>query len=128
MKFLTYAIVALSVLTLSACGSGATNSAFPGAPGFNAVVPLASRVVVTARKEGGGPIAHLEIQVRENSWPAGRLITKGTTGAQGKVTLSGNWSSNQTICVGGRLHVTGGYSESRLCQRPLPAAVTLSFK
>lgn len=128
MKFFTYALVGLSVLTLSACAGGATTNGFPGAPALNASVPLVSKVVVTARREGGGPIAHLEITARENSWPDGKLLARGTTGAQGKVTLSGNWGANQKICVGGRLHIQGGYSESRVCQQPFPQAVTLSFK
>jgi hypothetical protein len=128
MKFPIYALVALSALALSACGGGTTSSALPGTAGFNAAVPLASKVVVTARRVGGGPIPHLEITLRENSWPGGKLITKGTTGKVGKVTFSGNWGSNQTICVGGRLHITGGYSESRVCQQPFPQAVTLEFR
>lgn len=128
MKFLTYGIVALSVLTLSACGSGTTTGALPGASALNASVPLTSKVVVTARKVGGGAIANLEITLRKNSWPGGPLITKGKTGKLGKVTLTGNWSPNETICVGGRYTFGSGYSESRVCQQPFPPAVTLEFR
>lgn len=83
---------------------------------------LTSTVEVTARY-GGQPISGVEIILRHHPWPHGKLITKGKTGANGRVKLSGNFTDRENLCVGG----TYASHEKALCKQPFPKAVTLNF-
>jgi len=118
------AFAALSLVLLSACGGANTTTGLAGAPAM--VVPLTKTVVVTAL-DGGSPIRGLEISLTRNTWPGGKLIAKGKTGPMGRVRLSGNWTNQELICVGGRLHIPSGYKERHKCELPFPQAITLRF-
>jgi predicted lipoprotein len=115
---------ALVVVSLSACGSGNTPDGLVAAPVANAVVPLTRTVVVTA-VYGKKALPNIQVTLTHNTWPDGKLIAKGKTGPQGRVKLSGNWTEKEIICVGGK---RSPGNDSRVCQMPFPAAVTLQFK
>ncbi|MGA8097977.1 MAG: hypothetical protein WB810_04865, partial [Candidatus Cybelea sp.] len=86
MSFSQRAIVALTLIALSACANPLDA---PHGPNANAVVPLANRVQANAQVEitarrGGLPLANIEITITHEKWPNGKLITKGTTNRQGR--------------------------------------------
>jgi hypothetical protein len=128
MKLYALAVLAaIPLVSLSACGGGGnTTGALAIAPAANAVVPAIRTVDVTAIKSGS-PISGLEISLTRSSWPGGKLIAKGKTGPKGHVKLSGDWSNQETICVGGKLQVTSGTKTRYHCQTNFPAAYTLTF-
>lgn len=117
----------LSLVTLSACVGANTSSGLPSVPAAGDVAQLMIKVVVTAR-HAGKPIPHLEITLRRNAWPTGKLIAKGATGVMGRVTLSGNWTAKEVICAGGTYYTRQGSSTSYSCEQPFPKAVTLDFR
>jgi len=120
------AFAAISVVLLSACGGASTTTGLAGAPDANAIVPLTRSVEVTALN-GGSPIRGLEISLTRKTWPGGKLIAKGKTGPRGRVKLSGTWTNQELICVGGRLQIPSGYKERQKCELPFPPAITLRF-
>jgi hypothetical protein len=120
------AFAALSLVSLSACGGANTPTGLAGAPAANVIVPLTKTVVVTALN-GGSPVRGLEISLTRNTWPGGKLIAKGKTGPMGRVRLSGNWTNQELICVGGRLHIPSGYKERHKCELPFPPTIMLRF-
>jgi 5-hydroxyisourate hydrolase-like protein (transthyretin family) len=127
VKFLVLAaFAALSLVSLSACGGANTITGLAGVPAANVIVPLTRTVEVTALN-GGSPIRGLEISLTRNSWPGGKLIAKGKTGPRGRVRLSGNWTNQEFICVGGRLQIPSGYKERHKCELPFPQTITLRF-
>jgi hypothetical protein len=121
------ALAAFSLVTLSACGSANTASGLAGVPGADDIGPLMNKVMITAR-HAGKPIPHLEITLRRNAWPTGKLIAKGATGVMGRVTLSGNWTAKDVICAGGTYYTRQGSSTSYSCEQPFPRSVTLEFR
>jgi hypothetical protein len=128
MKFrVLVGLAAVGFVSLSACGSLNTTGGLAGTPVANAIVPLASTVMVTARY-GKSPIPHLEMTLTRGNWPKGKLIAKGKTGPMGRVMLSGNWTGQETICVGGRYVRASGVFEASHCERPFPRAVTVDFQ
>jgi hypothetical protein len=120
-------LAAAALVSLSACGGGNTAGALGGVPVANAIVPLTSTVMVKAVL-GKNPIFHLEITVTRTTWPNGKLITKGKTGPMGRVTLSGNWTGQELICVGGKYVKPPRTYEASHCERPFPRSVTLDFQ
>ena len=129
MSFSQRAIVALTLIALSACANplDATNG-----PNANAVVPLANRVQANAQVEitarrGGLPLANIEITITHEKWPDGKLITKGTTNRQGRVRLSGDWTDQEWICAGGKYTERHHSEESSLCLRPFKKTLILYF-
>lgn len=116
---------AFSLVSLSGCGGGNTVG-LAGPSAINAAVPLTKTVQVTALN-GGSPIRGLEVSLTRRSWPGGKLIAKGKTGAMGRVRLSGSWTDQDLICVGARLQTPSGYKERSRCEQPFPKAITLKF-
>lgn len=129
MSVSRHAIVAISVVALSACASSLGVSSGVGA---NAVVPVASavhpdaQVEITARR-GGLPLPNIEITITHEKWPNGKLITKGSTNRQGRVRLSGDWTPDEWICAGGKYTERHHSEESSLCLRPFQKTLTLYF-
>jgi hypothetical protein len=127
MKLYVSSIVAgLFSLALSGCGGSATTGGLGAMPASRTVNPLANSVVVTAVQKGK-PIAHLEVSLTRGTWPGGKLISKGATGMQGRVKLSGNWTAKDVICAGGKLYTRSGYSVRSKCEQPFPTALKLDF-
>jgi hypothetical protein len=124
--YILVVLAALSSFSLSACGGANTTTGLAGAPAANGIAPLTSTVKVTALN-GGTPIPGLEISLTRNTWPGGKLVAKGKTGMKGRLKLSGNWSHQELICVGGRIHIPKGFKERHKCQQPFPQAITLNF-
>lgn len=117
---------ALSLFAFCACSSATTTGVPLSAPASRTALPLANSVVVTAT-HAGNPIPHLEITLRRNTWPGGRLIAKGSTGPRGRVTLSGNWTAQEVVCAGGKYYTRSGYIVRYKCQQPFPKNITLDF-
>jgi hypothetical protein len=115
-------------VSLSACGAGNVPAGFAAAPAAHVGAPLTSSVVVKA-VYGKSPIKNLLITLTHNSWPHGKLITKGKTDSKGTVMLSGTWTKQDVVCAGGRYHYKPGLTivDSKCPGPPLPKKVELQY-
>ena len=126
--FVTLAL--LSPAMLSACSG---NSITPASGTSGAAVsaadarPESSTVVITARLNKR-PISGVQVTLTHNSWPNGKLIAKGKTALHGSVKLTGEWTSQELICAGGKYTGASGTArEASVCEQPLGARVILDF-
>jgi hypothetical protein len=94
--------VALSLM-LAACGTG--SGSVVGSPGVlnPNVSPLRATTITAWDKASGKPISDLLITLSRNS-KNGPVIAKGKTGKNGKVSLSGNFTSKDVVCASGDYH------------------------
>ncbi len=103
----------------------------PGTPGTATTSasdarPATSDVLVTARFNKR-PISGVAVTLTRKTWPGGKLIATGKTGLHGSVKLSGNWTSQELICAGGKYMSGSGTYESSVCEQPLGKRVILDF-
>jgi hypothetical protein len=134
----TIRVLSLCVASALAACSGAPNTpqALPlgganaptsaKAPAVSAAATRSTTVLAWDRASNR-VIEGLSITLSRNS-VGGPVIAKGKTGKNGKVTLSGNFTSNDVVCVAGDYTFGSGFSRRSHCQNDFPPATTLEFR